>query len=89
MARTLPLLLGVLILLLLGLATRSFRVKLDARRLTLLVAVSLLLGYMLFYTALWRLLFSTVKFLSCTSALGIIAIAGAIFLAARGARGRG
>lgn len=89
MVRALPLLLGVLILLLLGLAARSFRVKLDARRLTLLIAVSFLLGYMLFYTALWHLLFSTVKFLSCTSVLGIIAVAGAIFLAMRGAKGRG
>jgi hypothetical protein len=89
MTKTIPLLLGFIILSLLSLATREFKVKLDLRRLTLLVAVSFFLGYLLFYTAAWRFLFSTVKLLSCVSGVGIIALAGAIFLAMRGAKGRG
>lgn len=88
MTKTLPLLLGFVILSLLSLATRYFKVKLDLRRLTLLVAVSLLLGYLLFYTAAWRFLFSTVKFLSCISGLGIIALVAGVFLAMKAAEER-
>jgi len=69
MTKTLPLLLGFIMLILLSLATRYFKVTLDLRRLALMVAVSFLLGYLLFYTAAWRFLFSTVKFLSCISGL--------------------
>ncbi len=88
MTKTIPLLLGLIILSLLSLATRYFKVKLDLRRLTLLVAVSLLLGYLLFYTAAWRFLFSTVKFLSCISGLGIIALVVGVFLALKAAEER-
>ncbi|MCJ7667139.1 MAG: hypothetical protein MUP04_02430 [Anaerolineae bacterium] len=88
MTKTIPLLLGFIILSLLSLATREFKVKLDLRRLTLLVAVSLLLGYLLFYTAAWRFLFSTVKLLSCVSGVGIIALVLGVFLAIKAAEER-
>ena len=88
MTKMLPLLLGFIILIFLSVATRYFKVKLDLRRLTLLVAVSLLLGYLLFYTAAWRFLFSTVKLLSCVSGLGIIALVVGVFLALKAAEER-
>jgi len=89
MTKTIPLLLGFIVLILFSLSARYFKFKLDLRRLTLLVAVSLLLGYLLFYTAAWRLLFSTVKLLSCVSGLGIIALVAGVLLVMRGAKGRG
>jgi len=88
MTKTIPLLLGFIILSLLSVATRYFKVKLDLRRLTLLVAGSLLLGYLLFYTAAWRFLFSTVKLLSCVSVLGIFALIAGIYLALKAAEER-
>lgn len=88
MTKTLPLLLGFIILILLSLATRYFKVKMDLRRLTLLVAVSFLVGYMLFYTAAWRFLISGVKFLSCASGLGIIALVVVVFLIMKAAEER-
>lgn len=88
MTKTIPLLLGFIILSLLSLATREFKVKLDLRRLTLLVAVSLLLGYLLFYTAAWRLLISGVKLLSCVSVLGIFVLIAGIYLALKAAEER-
>jgi len=88
MTKTIPLLLGFIMLGLLSTATRYFKVKLDLRRLTLLGAVSFLLGYMLFYTAAWRFLFSTVKFLSCTSVVGIIALVVGGFLVMKAAEER-
>lgn len=88
MTKTIPLLLGFIILSLLSLATREFKVKLDLRRLTLLVAVSFFLGYLLFYTAAWRFLFSTVKLLSCVSGVGIIALVLGVFLAIKAAEER-
>ena len=88
MTKAIPLLLGFIILSLLSLATRYFRVKLDLRRLTLLVAVSFLLGYMLFYTAAWRLLISGVKLLSCASGLGIVALVVGVFLVMKAAEER-
>ncbi|MFQ6001608.1 MAG: hypothetical protein ACE5LG_08055 [Anaerolineae bacterium] len=89
MTKMLPLLLGFVMLSLLSLATRYFKVKLDLRRLTLLVAVSFFLGYLLFYTAAWRLLFSGVRLLACTSTLGIAALLAGVLLAMRGAKGQG
>jgi hypothetical protein len=89
MTKAIPLLMGFILLILLSTATRYFKVNLDLRRLTLLVAVSFLLGYLLFYTAAWRLLFSTVKLLSCVSGLGIIALVAGVLLVMRGAKGRG
>jgi len=88
MTKTLPWLLGFIILSLLSVATRYFKVTLDLRRLALMVAVSFLLGYLLFYTAAWRFLFSTVKFLSCISGLGIIALVVGISLAMKAAEER-
>lgn len=88
MTKTIPLLMGFILLILLSTATRYFKVNLDLRRLTLLVAVSFLLGYMLFYTAAWRLLISGVKFLSCVSGLGIIALIVGVFLAMKAAEER-
>ena len=88
MTKTIPLLMGFILLILLSTATRYFKVKLDLRRLTLLVAVSLLLGYLLFYTAAWRLLISGVRLLACTSTLGIAALLAGVLLAMRGAKGR-
>lgn len=88
MTKAIPLLLGFIILFLLSTATRYFKVKLDLRRLTLMVAVSLLLGYMLFYTAAWRLLLSSVKLLSCASGLGLTALVVGIFLAMKAAEER-
>ena len=88
MTKTLPLLLGFIILIFLSVATRYFKVKLDLRRLTLLVAVSLLLGYLLFYTAAWRLLISSVRMLACTSIFGIAALLAGVLLAMRGAEER-
>ncbi len=88
MTKAIPLLLGFIILSLLSTATRYFKVKMDLRRLTLLVAVSFLLGYMLFYTAAWRLLLSSVKFLSCVSGLGIIALVVGVYLAMKAAEER-
>jgi len=87
MTKTLPLLLGLIILILLSTATRYFKVNLDLRRLTLLVAVSLLLGYLLFYTAAWRLLISGVRLLACTSTFGLVALVG-VFLILKGAEER-
>ncbi len=89
MTKTLPLLLGFILLILLSTATRYFKVNLDLRRLTLLVAVSLLLGYVLFYTAAWRLLLSGVRLLACTSILGIAALLAGVVIAMRGAKGEG
>lgn len=87
MTKTLPLLLGFIMLLLLSTATRYFNIKLDLRRLTLLVAASLLLGYLLFYTAAWRLLLSGVRMLACTSIFGLVALVG-VFLILKGAEER-
>lgn len=88
MTKAIPLLLGFIMLFLLSTATRYFKVKLDLRRLTLLVAVSLLLGYMLFYTAAWRLLISGVRLLTRISILGLLAIVVAVFLAMKAAEER-
>ncbi len=88
MTKTIPLLLGFILLILLSTATRYFKVKMDLRRLTLLVAGSFLLGYLFFYTALWRLLFSTVKLLSCVSVLGIVALIAGVYLAMKAAEER-
>ena len=49
------------------------------------MAVSFLSGYVLFYTAAWRLLISGVKFLSCISGLGIIALVVVVFLVMKAA----
>lgn len=87
MTKTLPLLLGFIILSLLSVATRYFKVTLDLRRLTLLVAVSFLLGYMVFYTAAWRLLISGVRMLACTSTFALLALVG-VFLAMKAAEER-
>jgi len=87
MTKAIPLLMGFIILFLLSTATRYFKVKMDLRRLTLLVAVSLLLGYMLFYTAAWRVLISGVRLLTCTSIFGLIALVG-FFLILKGAEER-
>lgn len=89
MTKAIPLLLGFILLILFSTATRYFKINLDLRRLTLLVAVSFLMGYLLFYTAAWRLLLSGVKFLSCVSGLGIIALVVGVFLAMRGDKGQG
>lgn len=88
MTKAIPLLLGFIILSLLSTATRYFKVKLDLRRLTLLVAVSFLLGYMLFYTAAWRLLLSSVRLLIRISILGLLALVAAIFLVMKAAEER-
>jgi len=88
MTKALPLLLGFIMLSLLSLATRYFKVRLDLRRLTILVAVSLLLGYLLFYTAAWRLLLSGVRLLACTSIFGLLALVVGIFLAMKAAEER-
>lgn len=89
MTKTIPLLLGFIMLTLLSTVTRYFKVKMDLRRLTLLVAVSFLLGYMLFYTAAWRLLISGIRLLTGISILALLALVMAVFLAMRGAKGRG
>jgi len=81
MTKTLPLFLGFIILGLLSVATRYFKVRLDLRRLALLAALSFLLGYMLFYTAAWRLLISGVRMLTRISILGLLALVAAVFLA--------
>lgn len=88
MTKTIPLLMGFILLILFSTATRYFKAKLDLRRLTLLIAVSFLLGYLLFYTAAWRLLLSGVKFLSCVSGLGIIALIVGVLLAMKAAENR-
>ncbi len=88
MTKTLPLLLGFTVLLLLSLGTRYFKVKMDLRRLTLLVAVSFLLGYLLFYTMAWRLLISAVRLLTRAWIFGLLALVVAVFLAMKAAEER-
>jgi hypothetical protein len=53
-----------------------------------LVAVSFLLGYLLFYTAAWRLLLSGVRMLTRISILGLLALVVAVFLAMKAAEER-
>jgi len=90
MTKTIPLLLGFIIVILLSTATRYSKVKLDLRRLTLLVAVSLLLGYLLFYTAAWRLLISAVRLLTRAWIFGLLALVVGVFLAMKAAeKGKG
>jgi len=88
MTKTIPLLLGFIMLTLLSTVTRYFKVKLDLRRLTLLVAVSLLLGYMIFYTAAWRFLFSAVRLLTRAWIFGLLTLVVAVFLALKAAEER-
>jgi len=89
MTKTIPLLLGFIVLILFSLSARYFKFKLGLRRLILLVAVSLLLGYLLFYTAAWRLLISGIRLLTRISILGLLALVVAVSLAMRGDKGRG